>query len=638
MFRLQLALAVLTLTSTCKLQSAVLTPEQAIKVHGISELSFSPDGSWLSCTVSEVPKGPTPESHIWMLDARSSEFRQFTFGPKSERSPQWSPDGRTLAFASDRNERMQVYVIRMDGGEANQLTSGTNAVSEFRWAPDGKQIAFLAPEPKTPGEEKKATDKDDGKVADEERDLPRLWIVDLASKQVKQITRGAWRIDDFEWLSADRLMVVAGDQPRSETWHNALYRIDLATGTFTAALQPNQPFGGLTISKGRSLIAFSGARTAGPTPHDLFMLAAGEGTQHDVTEKLDRPVRGVKWQDDANAVVSVADGFESKLYRVSVAGKPEPIHTPFPTGDFDMARDGTLAFVAEGFDRLPELYLQAAKGAAPKQVSRLNETWAGIKLANAQVFKFRSFDGIEVEAALMKPSASEGKAKQRPLILLVHGGPAGAFSASYSSWPQLLAAHGFQVLMINPRGSSGYGEDFLKANRADWGGRDFKDLMAGVDAVIARGETDTERLGIGGWSYGGYMAEWAVTQTNRFKAAVSGAGMFDLAAEFETEAGPAYDEWYFTTPWEHPEKFARSSPMTFVKHARTPTLILQGENDSIDPPGQSTALYRALKRYGVETELVLYPREPHGFKEEKHQVDVLNRMLGWFTRYLKPET
>ena len=187
--------------------------------------------------------------------------------------------------------------------------------------------------------------------------------------------------------------------------------------------------------------------------------------------------------------------------------------------------------------------------------------------------------------------------------------------------------------MINPRGSSGYGEEFLKANKADWGGGDFKDLMAGVDAVIARGDTDVDRLGIGGWSYGGYMAEWAITQTNRFKAAVSGAGMFDLIAEFGTEVGPEGDEWYFGTPWEHPERFIHSSPYAYIKNAKTPTLILQGENDPIDPVGQSTALYRALKRYGVETELVVYPREPHGPREEKHQLDLLTRMTGWFDRF-----
>jgi len=193
--------------------------------------------------------------------------------------------------------------------------------------------------------------------------------------------------------------------------------------------------------------------------------------------------------------------------------------------------------------------------------------------------------------------------------------------------------------MPNPRGSTGYGEDFLKANRADWGGGDFKDTMAAVDALIARGYADPDRLGIAGWSYGGYMAEWAITQTNRFKAAVSGAGMFDLAAEFGTEDDPAYDEWYSSTPWENPDRFYKNSPATYIRNAKTPTLILQGEDDAVDPIGQSTALYRALKRYDVEAELVIYPREPHGPHEEKHVLDILNRMLSWFDGHLSaPKT
>jgi dipeptidyl aminopeptidase/acylaminoacyl peptidase len=172
-------------------------------------------------------------------------------------------------------------------------------------------------------------------------------------------------------------------------------------------------------------------------------------------------------------------------------------------------------------------------------------------------------------------------------------------------------------------------------NRADWGGGDFKDLMAGVDFLIARGIADPDRLGIAGWSYGGYMASWAITQTNRFKAAITGAGLSDLASEFGTEDGSSYDEWFFGTPYEKPQGFVNSSPITFVKHARTPTLILQGEADVTDPIGQSQQLYRGLKRYGVETEFVLYPREGHGFREEKHQLDVLNRIVNWFEAHLK---
>jgi dipeptidyl aminopeptidase/acylaminoacyl peptidase len=629
---LRLALPCLLAASSLVAAGATLTPEQAIRSRSISDLTFSPNGTYLACVVSDPPKGAAPESHLWRLDVPHTEFRQFTFSSKSESSP-WSPDGHTLAFLSNRDERMQIFLIRSDGGEASPLTSGKNAVSNFRWSPDATQIAFLAPEPKSEADEKKEKDKDDAKVADRQQDLARLWVVDIGSKKTRQITRGDWRIEDFDWISADRILAVATDQPKVETWNTALFNISVADGKVTPFAKPSQPFGGLTVSPDRTQISYVAASNAGPMPYDLFLQSVIGGSPRDVTASIDRPILGVKWQNNSTAAFSVGDGFRFRLYRLTETSKPALIDLPYSNGDFAIAHDGTVAFVAVGFNRFPELFLKQEKGPA-KQVSHVQQGWEGIALADAELFRFKSFDGTESEAALMKPS-NPTRGNKLSLVLYVHGGPAGSFSAAYSSWPQLLVARGYEVLMVNPRGSATYGEEFLKANRADWGGADFEDLMAGVDSVLARGETDSNRLGIGGWSYGGYMAEWAITQTNRFKAAVSGAGMFDLAAEFGTEKEPAYDEWYFSTPWEHPERFAHGSPYLYVRNAKTPTLILQGENDPIDPLGQSTALYRALKRYGVETELVTYPREPHGPREEKHQIDILTRMLAWFDRYVK---
>ncbi|MGI8962076.1 MAG: S9 family peptidase [Bryobacteraceae bacterium] len=634
MLHCRIALPCLFVGSCLVTAGAILTPEQAIRSRSISDLTFSPNASYLACVVSDPPKGATPESHIWSLDTTHTQFRQFTFSSKSESSPRWSPDGSTLAFLSDRDERMQIFLIRSDGGEASPLTSGKNAVSSFRWSPDGTQIAFLASEPKSEADEKKEKDKDDAKVADRQQDLARLWIVDIPSKKTRQITRGDWKIEDFDWISAHRILAVATNQPRSEIWNTALFNVSVPNGKVTPFATPSQPFGGLTVSPDRTQISYVAARNAGPMPYDLFLQNVSGDAPHDITASIDRPVLGVKWQNNATAAFSVGDGFRSRLYRLKGKSRPAPIDLPCSNGDFAIARDGTIAFVAVGFNRLPELFLQMEKGPA-KQVSHVQQGWEKITLADAELFRFKSFDSKDIEAALMKPPNPK-TGNKLPLILYAHGGPAGSFSATYSSWPQLLVAHGYEILMVNPRGSATYGEEFLKANRADWGGADFKDLMAGVDAVLARGETDADRLGIGGWSYGGYMAEWAVTQANRFKAAVSGAGMFDLAAEFGTENEPAYDEWYFSTPWEHPERFAHSSPYMYVRNAKTPTLILQGENDPIDPQGQSTALYRALKRYGVESELVTYPREPHGPREEKHEIDILTRMLAWFDHYLKP--
>jgi dipeptidyl aminopeptidase/acylaminoacyl peptidase len=257
-----------------------------------------------------------------------------------------------------------------------------------------------------------------------------------------------------------------------------------------------------------------------------------------------------------------------------------------------------------------------------------------LTFGESEIFRYKSFDGTEIEALLLKPGGYT-PGTRLPLVVMVHGGPTGRWSDSFEPWGQLLAARGYAILYPNVRGSMGYGNKFIEMNRGDWGGGDFKDVMAGVDTVIARGLADPVKLGIGGWSYGGYMAAWAVTQTNRFKAAVSGAPVIDLASEFGTESGPAYDEWFYGLPYEKLEGFIKSSPITYAKNVRTPTLLLQGEADTTDPIGQSQQFYRALKRYEVDAQLVLYPREGHGLREEKHLLDRLNRVINWFDTHVK---
>ncbi len=222
-------------------------------------------------------------------------------------------------------------------------------------------------------------------------------------------------------------------------------------------------------------------------------------------------------------------------------------------------------------------------------------------------------------------------------MVLIHGGPTAAWRNQFDGLTQLLVAHGFYVMQPNIRGSTGYGQKFIEMNRADWGGADFKDVMAGVDDLVARKIADPNRLGIAGWSYGGYMAEWAVTQTDRFKAAMSGAGMADLAVEFGTETSPIYDEWFYGTPYQNFAGFRKSSPIAYIQHAKTPTLILQGDADTTDPISQSQMLYRGLKRYNVPAEFVVYPREPHGLREEKHLLDRYTRTVAWFEKYLGME-
>jgi len=278
----------------------------------------------------------------------------------------------------------------------------------------------------------------------------------------------------------------------------------------------------------------------------------------------------------------------------------------------------------------PELWISDGKN--DQQVSNLHTDFP--KLISPEIFRYASDDGMEIEAALFMPI--EPGNSLLPLITLVHGGPAGRWSHRINNWIQLLAARGYAVFAPNIRGSVGYGLSFVRSNRRDWGGGDFRDVMAGIDYLIDRGIADPDRLAIGGWSYGGYMSAWAVTQTHRFKAAVIGAPMTDLAVEYGTEIADinAYDTWYLGSPYENLDDFIRMSPITYVKNARTPSLILVGEDDPIDPIAQCWQFYRGLKRYDVDAEMVIYPREPHRIQEELHRLDVLERMTEWFDRFL----
>ena len=613
-----------------------LTPQQAINTRNISDLHFSPDGARLAFVVTEPVKGATRARHIWMLDVVTRELRQFTSSAKSEDTPRWSPDGKRLAFLSDRDESRQIYVLSMDGGEAAALTEGKRSIQSFAWSHDGKQISFLAAEPRTDEEEKKDKDKDDARVLDRDDHLTRLWLLDAATRKTRQLTSGHWRVNDAEWVPDDsRLIVVATEHPESDENTERIYSISAADGKTTEIAAPKGPFRSARVAPGGKTILYIGSRTDGPVAHDLFSMPVDGGAARNFTAaSLDRPVESYIWRDDSSLLAVIQDGFHTKFDSISMSGSVTPTaDVSVNPRAFDLARNGALAFVGGAATEPEELWLQSGQGSAVR-VSKFNESWGEFALVKPEFFRYKSFDGLEIEAALLKP-ANAASGVRLPMIVLVHGGPTGAWSDSIETWGQLLVAQGFAVFYPNIRGSTGYGERFVEMNRGDWGGTDFRDVMAGVDYMIAQGVADPNRLGIGGWSYGGYMSEWAITQTTRFKAAVSGAGLANLASEFGTEAGPSYDEWFYGLPYENLDGFMKSSPVKYLKNARTPTLILQGDADTTDPLGQSQELYRGLKHYGVEAEMVVYPREPHGLREEKHLLDRLNRIVAWYETHLK---
>ena len=614
-----------------------LTPDTFQELRNLQDPQFSPDGSRVVFIVSDPLTGEKRTRHLWLYDKASNVTRQLTFSAKSESSPRWSPDGKTLAFLSNREgDEQQIYLLPMTGGEGVPLTKGKSSVSAFAWSPDGKSIAYLAPEPKTEAQEKKEKDKDDARVVDQDDRQPRLRVLDLATNNTRALTPESWKIKSLEWMpDGQSLIVQASSKPASDQHTDGIYRAWLRGG-MDELRPPHGPIDAVKVSPAGKYISFAAARDDGPEPHDLWLLESSGGMPRNLTgASLDRALEDYRWSKDGSLYLVYAEGFRNRMttYGENAERKVLP-DLPVNPGEFAVSSAGEVAFVGQTSVLPQELWLRDALGQA-RQVTHLNDALKSCGLIAPEFYKYKSFDGLEIEAALLRPVGYDGKSKL-PAVILIHGGPTGHWRDSVEAWGQLLAARGYLVMYPNVRGSTGYGEKFVELNRADWGGGDFKDVMAGVDDLVAKGFADPARLGIGGWSYGGYMSEWAVTQTDRFKAAVSGAGMADLISEFGTEIGPAYDEWFFGVPYEHPERFLNSSPFLYLKNAKTPTLILQGESDPIDPIGQSEELYRGLKRYGVNAELVLYPREPHGFQEVKHRIDVLNRMLAWFDKYLKP--
>ncbi|HLH39561.1 MAG TPA: S9 family peptidase [Bryobacteraceae bacterium] len=604
-----------------------LTVEKAIQVREPSDLHFSPDGRRVAFTVQEPPDGRGSARHIWVYDTATQETRQWTTSLKSESSPRWSPDGKYLAFLSDREENQQIWLMPSNSGEALQLTSGKNAVMQFQWSPDGKTIAFLAQDPPTAEEEKRQKDGADEHVVSDVHPA-RLWVVDLATKKTRRITAGAYAVREFEWMPDEKhFLVTATDQPDSDLRNQErIYSVSADDGKFTELAWPKAPFRGLRISPDGKSVAFVMSPADGPHPQDLFLAPIDLQSYKDITAARDRPVENFDWLNNSEIAALFADGFHGELDAVGGSVRKLASAGSLDITQFAVSKQGAVVYVAQSASVLPELWAEG------KAVSHFNDGF-NVALQKPEIFEYKSFDGAPIEAALFR-GAGTREGQPAPAVMMIHGGPAGAWRNRFDALTQLLVARGYTVMQPNIRGSSGYGQKFLASNRGDWGGADFKDVMAGVDDLIRRKIADPNRLAIAGWSYGGYMAEWAITQTNRFKAAICGAGMADLATEFGTESHSAGDEWYYGTPYENHAGFDKSSPILYIKNAKTPTLILQGEADTTDPISQSQMLYRGLKRYNVPVVFVSYPREPHGLREQKHILDRYRRSVEFIERYL----
>lgn len=606
-----------------------------MKQHRLGEVVMSPDGRRGAIVVTEPPAGKERRSSIWLYEPATQEVRRLTAG-KKDSQPRWSRDAATLAFIAKREaDAPQVQLLPMSGGEAQALTGEPGGVSAFEWSPRQDVLAYLTVGGDAkPGE----IEGDDEVVASQGYKPKRLKVIDVATRATRDLLPPDWGVGMFAWTPDGRHLVIsATDTFKPEGVINRLFAVSVTDGSMRELGQmAGVEFGSLSVSPDGSAVAFL-ASGDGPMPHDLYVMPFAGGPARNLTgagsaAAIDRPVANLVWTGPTTVAFTVQDSFGSRAHSVSIRTGRATELARFDSTAVDgwTTADARMVYAKSSAIAPAELWVR--EGGAERQVSRFHDSFP--QLVAPRLIRYPAEDGTMIEAALFSPPGSAGPL---PLAVLVHGGPTSRWSHAINDWAQLLVREGVAVLAPNIRGSTGYGHAFLKSNRADWGGGDFRDVMAGVDHLVAQGMADPERLGIGGWSYGGYMSAWAITQTQRFKAAVVGAAMLDLNTQWgaeEAEIVP-YDTWYIGTPWDNPDNFRRMSPITHVKNVTTPTLLLVGEEDTVDPVTQNWQFFRALRMNGVKSELVLYPREGHRINEEQHLLDMQPRLVRWLVDHMK---
>ena len=653
-----------TLTLTMILISAALalgsaqrrmTIEDSLALKTISAPQLSPDGKWVAYTVSEWDRENNKRTgHIYLASSDGGRTIKLTNGEKGESGPQWSPDGSRIAFLADRDKGNQIWLINVMGGEAERLTSEENGISGYQWSPDGKRLAFVTRDtPKDKAErEKKKKDKFDTVVVEQGAQIySHLWTISVETKEKKRVTEGQFSAASPRWSPDGKWIayVKSSDGTQDGSYfelspdRNTDIYLVAAEGGTPRQLTTNQgPDSNPVWSPDGKWIAYSANTDAKSwAPKSEVMLTSVEGgTPRILTQDFfESAGGGLTWSNDGRALYfTTGVGMYSHLFSVPVAGGAVAQITRGDRsyGGFDFSKDGSVvAFLLIESTAPAEILVGTLNGiASSKRVTNSNPQLKDFAIAQTEIIKWKGPDDFDIEGVLIKPLNYEA-GKRYPLVLQIHGGPYGRFDASFNSRAQIFAANGYAVLMPNPRGSTGYGNKFTNANVGDWGGKDYQDIIRGVDMLISRGIADPDRCVVMGGSYGGFMTFWAITQTNVFKAAIGHAGISDWYSFHGQSDIPGLMEYGFVGyPWSSTETYRKWSPMTYVDRVKTPIMITHGEQDRRVPIAQAEEYYRALKRRGVEVVFLRYPREGHGIAEPNHQIDLVNRQLEWFDSHL----
>ena len=643
----------------------VWTPEAMLKLRQVTGVQPSPDGKRVLYAVREaLMDGDQSEylTQLFVANADGSDPVQLTSASKSSDKAQWSPDGSQIAFVSARAGKRDLWLIRPRGGEALQLTSVKTAVGSFEWAPDGKTIAFSALDGPTPDEEKASREKNDARVVDDNIKLSRLYVVSAeeparGKREARLLTKGALSVNGgasrggFDWAPDGKTIVIAHTKsPRPDDWGSGdLSLVEVATGSIKPLVNtPAAEFAPHFSPDGKTIayLASDNPPTWGGTAV-VHVIAAAGGSPRALAETFDRFGRFgelIGWAADGKRLYyTETRGTSLSINALPLDGQPEVIAHPegWLSGVHLNHARSAIGFTLEGTAKAAEAHISKVEKFEPVRISSANKELPDLPLGKTEVIRWKSTDGQEIEGLLTYPTGYE-KGKKVPLLLVVHGGPMGVFTQTHIAAPSpypiaAFASRGYAVLRANPRGSSGYGHKFRYANYGDWGVKDYQDLMTGVDHVVGLGVGDADRLGVMGWSYGGFMTSWTVTQTKRFKAASVGAGVTNLMSFTGTADIPGFLPDYFGGEfWDKPEVYRKHSAMFQVKGVTTPTLIQHGERDDRVPLSQGQEFYNALKRQNCPVKMVIYPRTPHGIEEPKLMADAMTRNLQWFEQYVKP--
>ncbi|HXU09662.1 MAG TPA: S9 family peptidase [Blastocatellia bacterium] len=630
------------------------TIDQSLNMKTAGGPRISPDGRYVAYQVQETNwEDNAFETEIWIAVTATGDRYQLTNAKKSSSNPQWSPDSKRIAFVSDRDGKRQLYLIAPNGGEALQLTTLETGVNGFAWSSDGRRIAFTAGDPETKARKDRKEKYGEFEVVQDDYTFAHLWMIDLPAdlkeKKIEpaRLTNGSdYSVNAFSWSpDSSRIAFSAAKNPDiSMSGTNDVYVLTVADKSIKRIVDARGPDSNPVWSPDGQQIAYqtaNGREFYFYTNSYIAVIPAAGGAARVLTESFDESPGLLDWSPDG-IYFNGLQKTSSALFRLNPStGAIEQVSAPagFGASQFSFTSDfKQAAFVGAGANDYPEVYVSSTKSFQPRKLTAMSEQVKDLRLAKREVIQWKSTDGTAIEGVLIKPAGFD-PSKKYPLLVVIHGGPTGVDTPVVRGdryYPiEMFAAKGALILRPNYRGSAGYGEKFRSLNVRNLGVGDYWDVISGVDHLIAQGIVDRDRVGAMGWSQGGYISAFITCSSDRFKAVSVGAGISDWMTYYvNTDIHPFTRQYLKATPWEDAEIYNKTSPIFYVKNARTPTLIQHGELDKRVPIPNAYELRQALEDRGVPLKMLVYKGFGHGIDKPKQQRAVMEANYEWFGQWI----